>query len=278
MKLLKGIRVFGSVENVLDQVSINSGVRNVDKIDGLQYDVNSYIPNHNWRKLTKEEENSLIAKKAKFQDYSKNLYIGEVPGHLKNLFQSLGLKNCKHPDDVYPAFQNNQELVKEINKELHLFLENCSSSKNYKFHRITRAMPNRETITCHYIDNAFIYIGMHIDQSRPFTIHTAYKSGNRISINLSNEPRTLMFTNLTLIQAYNLINQKKDLKKRTLNSNNITSCFFEHYPDYPVIRMEIKPYQCYVAPTDNFFHDASTYGNKEIDMTIVYTGVFDQLP
>ncbi|CAL2102581.1 conserved protein of unknown function [Tenacibaculum sp. 190130A14a] len=279
MKLVKGIDIFGGIPNIQNQLQVNSsGVHTAETRNGIQYDANSYIPKHDWRSLSKEETKLLVNNTTQFSNYSKSLYIGEIPHNLKKLFTSLGLENCKHPDEVYPAFEKNKELVKKINEELHFFLENSSSTKDYKFHRITRAMPNRETITCHYIDDAFIYIGLHIDQSRPFKVHTAYKSGNRISINLSNESRTLLFTNLTLIQAYNLLSQKIDVKKTELSPNNITQYFFKYFPDYPVIKMEIKPYQFYVAPTDNFFHDASTYGNKEIDMTIVYTGLFDQLP
>ncbi len=75
---------------------------------------------------------------------------------------------------------------------------------NFKFHKITRAIPNRETITSFYVDENFLYVGLHIDQSKRFTIHAAHKSGNRISINLGSETRTLIFVNLTLIQVYNL--------------------------------------------------------------------------
>ncbi|SEB97368.1 hypothetical protein SAMN04489761_2136 [Tenacibaculum sp. MAR_2009_124] len=279
MKLIKGISVYGDKIPVYGQLSINdTGVRAVDSLNGLEYDADSFVPNQDWRNLTKQELRLLVKQDEKFTNYSKSLYLGEIPQNIKGLFYDLGLEKCKHPDDVYPTFEKNKNLVKNINEELDSFLGDFSSSNDYKFHRITRAMPNRETITCHYIENNFIYIGLHIDQSRPFKIHSAYKSGNRISINLSKETRTLLFTNLTLIQVYNLIGQKTDLSKIKLTPNNITSVFFKHFPNYPVIKMEIKPYQFYIAPTDNFFHDASTYGRKEIDVTIVYTGVFDQLP
>ena len=51
--------------------------------------------------------------------------------------------------------------------------------------------------------------------------------------------------------------------------------FLKKNPDYPVVRIELKPYQYYIAPTDNFIHDGSTLGNKDFDITIVYVGNFD---
>lgn len=278
MKLQKGMRVFGSIEDISDQIVINSGVHNVHEYNGLTYFKDAYVPLQTWRSLTDAESRLLVAKRAKFSDHSKSVYVGEIPEKLKEVFQPLDLKSCTIPNEVLPKFHDNKKIVKKINKELHAFLKDLSSTGNFKFHRVTRAIANKETISYHLMGETQTHIGLHIDQSRRFKIHTAYKSGNRISINLSEETRTLIFTNLTLIQIYNLLSQKIDLSKIDLNPDNIAELFYIHYPDYPVVKVAIKPYQYYVAPTDNFFHDASTVGNKEIDVTIVYTGLFDQLP
>ena len=136
-------------------------------------------------------------------------------------------------------------------------------------------MPTRETVTSLFIDEEVIFIGLHIDQSKHFKIHTAHKSGNRISINLSNEARTLAFINLSMIQVFNMLKEKINITDPEINPDNIASLFFKYYPNYPVVKLIQRPYQYYVAPTDNFFHDASTFGNKEIDITLVYTGYFD---
>ncbi len=61
-----------------------------------------------------------------------------------------------------------------------------------------------------------------------------------------------------------------------ITTANIVESFFKRYSDYPVLRLELKPFQYYIAPTDNFIHDGSTLGNKQIDLTIVYTGIFDK--
>ncbi|MDB5285481.1 MAG: hypothetical protein JWR05_430 [Mucilaginibacter sp.] len=276
MNLKEGLRIYSHIDNVSEQFFINSGTTPATEKTGLYYNPGSYVPINDWRKLTQEETNLLFRKKSE-QNFSRGIGIGTIPENLKKSLISLRLDECVMPDDVYPKVREQEELVKSITKELEMFFNLFSSTRYFKFHRITRAMPNRETITCHYIDEKFIYIGLHIDQSKVFTIHTAYKSGNRISINLSRETRSLAFINLSVIQIYNMIKKKADLNNVMVVPDNIGHLFFKHYPEYPAVKMDLKPYQYYIAPTDNFLHDATTLGNENIDITIVYTGVFDRL-
>lgn len=274
MCLKKGLHIYSNLPGFKDELSINDGTMLATIETGLNYQTRSYIPKRKWRGLNSAETQLLFPEKIG-TDFSKSIYIGEIPQKLKEIFRPLDLHNCSQLDQVIPKIKEKEEEVRTVNYELNNYLGLFSSTKDYKFHRITRAMPGRETITCHYVDEEFIYIGLHIDQSRRFTPHTAHKSGNRISINLSKETRCLSFVNLSLIQVFNMLKEKVALSDIKIDSNNIADLFFKHYPDYPTLKINIKPYQYYIAPTDNFFHDASTIGNKEIDLTIVYTGKFD---
>lgn len=276
MNLKEGIKMHSNLSDIANQMFINEGTNPSNPNSAVTFLEGSYVPKQNWRPLNAAEEKVLISNPKKFKHY-KSISVGEIPKRLKNFFEELNIKECSHPDEVQPKIMNNETIVKGLSDELNLFLNNFSSSQKYKFHRLTRAMPNRETVTCHYINQQFLYIGLHIDTSRSFTIHTACKSGNRLSINLSNETRSLIYINLSLIQVYNMIKDKIDVTKTQINSNNIGYYFFKYYPDYPAIKLEQKPYQYYIAPTDNFFHDASTLNNSKIDVTIVYTGLFDKL-
>lgn len=275
MKVKKGITIHSDLACISEQLFINDGTNPSDPKSELHFLEGSHVPKDNWRTLKAKEAQLLISNNNQLE-YSKCISVGNISATLEALFEELNLKECSHPDEVEPKIKRNETTVKKLSNELDLFLNRFSSNQNYKFHRITRAMPNRETVTCHYFNQQFIYIGLHIDQSKNFTIHSACKSGNRLSINLSNETRSLIFINLSLIQVYNMIKDKIDVTTTKINANNIATYFFKHYPDYPAIRLEQKPYQYYVAPTDNFFHDASTLHNSNIDITMVYTGVFDK--
>ncbi len=274
MHLKHGITLHSDLPDIAGQVFINNGTTKPGTASGLYYHPGSAVPKKKWRSLDTAEKKALIAPGA-FKDFRKSIYIGEVPPALRNSLLSLGLHDCAEIDQVIPAIKQKEKEVKSVSKKLDAFLRPLSSTGNYKFHRITRAMPNRETITCHYIDDKFIYIGLHIDQSRAFTPYTAYKSGNRISINMGSETRYLAFVNLTMIQAANMIKERSGLSAEKIDANHISDLFFKYCPDYPVIKAGIKPFQYYIAPTDNFFHDATTLGNSKIDVTTVYTGIFD---
>ena len=278
MKLRKGVQLYSDIKTIDEQLLVNTGTRLVEEYKGATYFEDSYIPLQTWQTPSKEQLKTVLGKNSTKFDYRKDLFVGKISKKLEVAFEKLNLHSITDAYEVMPRFENNKEQVVKINQELHTFLQHFSSTGNFKFHKITYANPNRETMTSFHVEGAFLYLGLHIDQSRHFTIHTAHKSGNRISINLSSETRTLVYTNLTMIQVYNMLKDKMDLKKTPLNPDNIAQHFYTHFPDYPVTKIAVKPYQFYMAPTDNFFHDGSTAGTKNIDITIIYTGVFDQIP
>lgn len=274
MHLKRGITIHSKLPDIAGQVTINSGTMKPGKATGLYYHPGSAVPKTNWRGLDTAELKVLLDSR-EVTDFSKSIYIGEVPAAVRKSLIAMGLHNCTEMDQVIPEIKKKEKEVKIASRKLDTFLRPFSSTGTYKFHRITRAMHGRETITSFYIDDRFIYIGLHIDQSRSFTPYTAAKSGNRISINLGRETRYLAFINLTMIQAVNMIKERSGLPYTKIDANNISTLFFKYCPGYPAVKVGVRPYQYYIAPTDNFFHDATTLGNSEIDITIVYTGIFD---
>jgi hypothetical protein len=274
MMLKRGIVIKSDLPDFEKQLTINTGTSAAINEANMYYTPNSFIPKRDWQPLSGKTKPLLLGRSDRMQSNSV-IRLGKVPEKIENSFRNIKLHECTNPDDVYPTVRKHEDIVKQLAAELDSFFEHFSSNKQYKFHRITRAMPNRDTITCHYRNEQFIYIGLHVDRSRLYKLHTAHQSGNRISINLGNESRSLAIVNLTLIQAYNMI--KKISPDALITPHNIAGVFFQHYPDYPVVKIEIKPYQFYVAPTDNFFHDATTIGMQSVDITLVYTGNFDKI-
>lgn len=275
MKLKKGLSIYSKLPTITEQIVINDGsISGKNNVSGFKYEKSAHIPKNDWRPLTKSEMNKLIAPDSNIH-YSKSLYVGEVPAALKRSLKKLELDKCQEIDEVNDRLANSWDIVREVTDELKETLSELSTKKDFYFHKITTAVPNKETVTCFTKGKITTYIGLHIDKSRNFRIHTANKSQNRISINLSKETRFLVFLNLTLIQVFNMVKKKVDTEKTHVHPNNVVDYFFKFYPDYPVTRVALKPYQYYVAPTDNFLHDGSTFGNKNIDVTLVYIGSFD---
>jgi hypothetical protein len=77
-----------------------------------------------------------------------------------------------------------------------------------------------------------------------------------------------------MIQAFNMLKKKVSLNENDINIANIPQIFFKYFSDYPVLKIDLKPYQYYIAPTDNCFHDGSTLGNVNLDICLIYFGSF----
>ncbi|MCJ7934898.1 MAG: hypothetical protein MUW56_15070 [Chryseobacterium sp.] len=268
--LKKGLQLYNNgIDNIEQQILINTGTEPVKDITEVEYLSNAFLPKNSWRQLT-DKEYRIVMTDTSGTPFSKSVSVGKIPEKITHLIKQLKLSECESLFDVDPKFKENEELITQINEELDTFLKEKSSVQDFKFHRIAKAQPNRETTTFHLINREHVrYTGLHIDESRRFTPYTAYKSNNRISINVSEESRYLYYINLTLRQIYHLYKGKK------VTTENIVENFMRDFPDYPVIRLEVKPYEYYIAPTDNFIHDGSTLGNKGFDITIVYVGIFD---
>lgn len=270
MRLKKGILLYSNLSDINSQIQLNTGVVKAISNNDFVYNEPSYLPNNIWRDISETEKMILINSKST-NTIDKSIRIGNIAEPLKELFVELGLNSTQSVEEVVSTLKSKEELIKNINLEINDYLKEISLDGIFKFHKITRALPNQTTVTCHRVEDKLIYIGMHIDRSKQFSPYTAYQSGNRISINLSNEDRALLYINLSLRQIVNLLKQKNITNVTT---DNIVELFFKNYSNYPVVKLILKPYQYYIAPTDNFIHDASTLGNKGIDVTIVYTGKF----
>lgn len=273
-----------------DAVAINSGVMHHTTVEkhSVSYGDHSFIPafeddaflpKRNWRSLNKEEI-GMLRPTGKRND-TNAIYIGDLPDSLKGMFDRLKIEECRSREEVLAKFRGSADMIAAINPELDTFLRSKSNGGAYQFHYLGTNWPNLEVVACdttvmpvNHREEDKRYMGVHNDGTKYVPLHSLYQSGNRLSINLGKEPRYFLFINLTLTQALNMLKQKIDVKQHKIDIINISTWFFRYYPDYPVIRVEQKPYQFYIAPTDNCFHDGSTLGTRELDILMVYFGSF----
>lgn len=273
-----------------DCITINSGVmhyteQDTDKViyEDLSffpsYEEDAFTPKRNWRELSDQEIKTL--KSTDKRTDSNTIYIGDIPENLKTSLQKLNLENCKNRNEVFRKFMENPEATLEINQATEEFLKSKSDGKPFRFHYLGTNLPNLEVVACDttvlpsdHTEQDKKYMGIHNDGTKYVSPYALYKSGNRLTINLGKETRSFLFVNLTMTQALNMLKQKMDTQKHQVDIISISKYFFEYFPDYPVIKIDQKPYQYYIAPTDNCFHDGSTLGMKALDIIIVYFGAF----
>ncbi|MCW3162612.1 hypothetical protein [Chryseobacterium oryctis] len=288
MKLKSGIKIYGkNLDNVLE---INSGVVHHSEQEPVeivfndikfkaQYEPNAHLAKRDWRKLSAQELHVIKGDHVNKKDYN-SIFIGEIPEELKEIFNKLNLHSAVSDNDAVQKFVENKEVVQELNSHLNTLLEEISLAP-YKFMSIATNYPNSEVVSLNkrklpenYTFKDIRYIGVHKDSSKDMTLHTCYQYGNRFTINLGEQTRYFLFINLTMKQAYNMLKEKEELKNIEIINENITDYFLKYYPDYPMIKVKQEPYQFYIAPTDNCFHDGTTMGNTAIDVVITYLGKF----
>jgi hypothetical protein len=84
----------------------------------------------------------------------------------------------------------------------------------------------------------------------------------RISINVGRTTRHLLALDITLPEAGQLVKAALGLRHPPPPSRLIPLIFLL-FPEIPVVRLEIRPGEAYVADTDNIIHDASTVLSSE---------------
>jgi hypothetical protein len=132
--------------------------------------------------------------------------------------------------------------------------------------------PGLTTVTFnHYRQN---FIGLHIDGWDKLPVGQLPYARNRVSVNLGQEDRHFMFVNLTvddMLTHLRAFGQTKSL----VDERAIGKAFMATFPDYPLIKLTIRPGEAYVAPTDNILHDATTMANRLKSCHIAFRGYFN---
>ena len=246
-----------------------------------KYIDSAYVARRDWRGLTAAERRILRAPAHGGGNDHNTVYVGAIPEALKECLLQTGVSDARNEEEVLARFRGDEDRTKKLSAALSGFLTPLAGNKPFHFHCIGTNFPNVEMLSFDlsrlpkgYRPEEVRHLGMHNDGKSSMSVYTAHKFGNRISINLGKDSRYFLFINLSLIQAMNLLKKKIDVVREGVDFTNIRAFFFKHFPDYPVIRIRQDPYRYYIAPTYNFFHDGSTLGNTQLDITIIYFGNF----
>lgn len=278
MNLATGIHI-KSPYPTKEYIKINSGSKlisgkyNFFEDMNFEYFDHSYIPKDDWRNLNVSEYN-LLANNIEINNRNF-IKIDYIPTNIVDLIHKLSLNNLNSRSEIFSNFENNIDIVDELNKKLENFIYSISENLNYEFYKlvvfpkkvITSGISNDE------ITGERKFLGLHIDRSTHFNIENASNSKNRICFNIGDEERELYLINLSLSQIKAKL-AEKGYNDIDIDTNNITDLFFKEFIDYPVLKIKIKPYQYYIAPTDNYIHDGTTINKDKLDITLTYLGYF----
>lgn len=225
----------------------------------IRYAESAYVPNPSWRSPTLKEVETLVADKA-VANYSTSMGLVRFPQEVLEPFNKLGLENILTREELYALARTHQWklAVGGVEDYVRSFLV-----KGEDFQTIV-VFNEPGLVSTAYIPEKSYYIGLHVDYLFQQSIHGRDNSANRISVNLGNEDRYLVYVNLTMRDLINIIKPIDDC-----SSDELVLRFFERFPRYPVVRIRIRPGEAYIAPTQNVIHDG--IGSKifpDIHLTI----------
>jgi hypothetical protein len=276
MKLIEGIKLDIKETHDNHNVMINSGVNSEYNVvyQDLEYLDIAYTPIDDWNELDAHNKN-LLFKNAENQKHYNKIIIRNIPENIKKILLDLKINESTERDEVFKKFAENPEVTLKIESEITNYLSKYSDNNDFKLYKILVLYPNRKTTALINFEDGIKYLGMHYDSCTTFEIETAIESKNRFCLNLGKEDRELYVINLSLTQIKNLILEKNS--DEIIILDNLTPLFFKYYPNYPVLKLKIKPFQYYIAPTDNCIHEGTTLRKKEIDISITYLGYFTKI-
>ncbi|WAT17711.1 GRRM system radical SAM/SPASM domain protein [Aurantiacibacter sp. MUD11] len=116
-------------------------------------------------------------------------------------------------------------------------------------------------------------LGLHVDSWVSDNVSGRSRSQNRIAVNLGEKPRHLLMLDLGVEQLVSLMKEHENDEIELENPTTIARRFMERHPSYPVLRLEIRPGEAYIAATENIVHDAASM-ETDFDAALHILGEF----
>lgn len=253
---------------------INSGTSptNLENTCGLIYKPGSLLPLTDWR-LPTEHERSLIEADQEPEKAGNWLSIVTLPEDLLTPF--LGVIELSRANTLQPIHElmSSSTVLSAIN-ELGLILQGSTQHPDQQLDGgfIFASISGKPTVT--YAPGPE-YVGLHVDSFYPVPLEERRYTPNRICINLSSEPRYLVFMNIALESMFHILKQQaKPDPDYTLIGSPLGRAFMRTFPAYPLIKVAIYPGEAYIAPTEHIVHDGSSLDRQFLDVHLTYRGTF----
>jgi hypothetical protein len=246
--------------------ALSSGTQEVSEINDIPCVHRAFIPKEPWKPLSLLP---LMSFGRKREDLVRRMGIGRLPLRIHLQFYRTGIhlaENLAEAQRIYnsPEFQ-------AATSSLVGYLERRSGRiGSSEVHSIYVGEPGLTTTTFNKATGAFI--GLHFDNFEAFQSENRKEARNRICLNLGQQSRFLY----VLPIGFNSIKRLLDIKNSDygLSTVDVIGRILELYPEYPVLRMEVGPFEYYVASTEYYIHDGSTIRSDKPDINLAIRGFF----
>lgn len=223
------------------------------------YDEDAIVPEGGWR-FPSAEERALLTSTVPKSTPLVNLV--KLPGELNERLRAIS-EQSSEASDTHPLAVPEQ-IGSEIAK---LFAEAGSSWRLLG----AISMPSGR-LTSTVNSSTGKRLGLHVDSWSKLPPSERAVAPNRLCVNLGRAPRFLLLLGLPI----DLIIEQIEAAGLTVPSHptEIGRLFMRLHPRYPVLRLEIRPGEAYIAPTEYLIHDGYTLGSNSPDITLTLIGKF----
>ncbi|WP_373542507.1 hypothetical protein [Chamaesiphon sp.] len=277
--LRSGLKIYGGDPPMaIDRLRINDGAIEVNPDLYPQYSHPAFIPKLPWRPLT-DAETEIMTAHIDPDNVSQTIGIVKFPESVIDRLQNL----IKWGATEYGNSVTSSQIIAHAEYdsaraqiEEYIF-QSYAIDRDFDCLGLIRCDLDLPTTTINGIEflPEKLFAGLHLDSwdYRPFRLR--HLARNRICINLGREVRYFLLINRTLQQIFEDLNLvDPDDIYRDYRGVRLSLKFLRALADYPVIRLAVHPGEAYIAPTENFIHDATSIGKTEPDWSITFLGRF----
>lgn len=266
--LLSQVQLFAYPSgNVGDEIrfSISAGTVRTSDQAGLSetYLDNTFIPREPWREPSNQEV-ALLWAGVKKLDPRCNVGIISIPNEIIEPFYQLEIGSLPNQDAILSALQAPDSLaaIQPIEEYIKQF---CTNPEIPMLGGLNVKQPNLRTVSANRQSQ---FVGLHIDSWDGLPLTERGNSRVRISVNLGIEDRYLLFINLTATSLFQLLVTAPNDQRNNTWQGKVGLEFMARYPQYPVVKVKIRPGEAYIAPTENIIHEGSTEGKQHYDIVL----------
>lgn len=248
-------------DNDLNRLTVADGAVLVSELNGLPCKKDTYVPKTPWLKTDG------IKHKINDSNYLLNVSVGKLNNSLIRRLVKLKIEKCKTLRDLYLIQESSEykNCTLSIIKYLSKFNNDVTSMTQHKLYFCDKSLGNN---TFNKQDNE--YLGMHLDSYEGQRLNNRNNTRNRICINLGLASRFLLFYRTPILEMARKINNTTDNQ----NINDIYKKYMALHYREPIYRIEVKPFEYYIAPTESIIHDGANWPSSVPDINLVFRGRF----
>ena len=260
-------------DNFFSRVRLSQGTCTVGEagLAPADYKPGAIVPRSPWKSLSPSEANLLTRTTSAVR--TDFVSVVRPPTDLVEQIRTLvGDAGSGRFVPDFTARNGNAELVESVADRLAESF--CAPLRDRRTLGLDIERREPGTVTRDLSDN--LKLGLHIDTWSKSHRADLLAAPNRMCLNIGTQSRYLIFSNILYHDALRLLGDHPDLDRRTPTDN--ARWFLALTPHYPVVRVEIRPGEAYIAPTDNLIHDGMNDGSAEPDVKFSVLGHFPFVP